>query len=239
MIEVLLLIFFIVFCCVYSTRRRHVDIRRAWRLNILSDVENVMSEEDRIKCINKQLSFMTIEAGADGVLSFKKILENSKGKPEDSTHSESSWLPKSWKAASRLFGDTQLSPEECAICLGEYEAGDTIAWAKAEGCDHVFHGECIREWLKKQHDECPLCRKEILITTKDLICREIDDGEESDVEIGPPLSTPNTAATSSSTIATTPQERETETSNPAPQQAPTDVAFQRIAADTVVQRIEL
>ena len=43
---------------------------------------------------------------------------------------------------------------ECVICLGEVPAGETIAEL---ACGHVYHPECIREWLTKSKDTCPMC----------------------------------------------------------------------------------
>lgn len=53
------------------------------------------------------------------------------------------------------------SKPECSICLQQYEEGETISWAKNEDCNHMYHEECIVEWLSK-HDECPLCRTNLL-----------------------------------------------------------------------------
>eukprot|EP00563_Minutocellus_polymorphus_P020517 CAMPEP_0197719666 /NCGR_PEP_ID=MMETSP1434-20131217/3330_1 /TAXON_ID=265543 /ORGANISM="Minutocellus polymorphus, Strain CCMP3303" /LENGTH=401 /DNA_ID=CAMNT_0043304433 /DNA_START=147 /DNA_END=1348 /DNA_ORIENTATION=+ len=36
---------------------------------------------------------------------------------------------------------------ECSICLSGYETGETVSWAKEEGCDHMYHEQCIVGWL--------------------------------------------------------------------------------------------
>jgi hypothetical protein len=47
---------------------------------------------------------------------------------------------------------------QCAICLTEYEAGETL---KRFRCRHDFHSECIDNWLK-QKGICPSCRKGVV-----------------------------------------------------------------------------
>lgn len=47
--------------------------------------------------------------------------------------------------------------ENCSICLDDIEPG---AYGTQLTCKHIFHNECIMGWYK-QHQTCPLCRKEI------------------------------------------------------------------------------
>ena len=57
---------------------------------------------------------------------------------------------------------------ECSICLTEYQGGDTISWSKDDKCGHIFHEECITEWLSTPkrdgflNDACPLCRSKLV-----------------------------------------------------------------------------
>jgi len=41
----------------------------------------------------------------------------------------------------------------CTICIGEIEQGDRIG---ALPCDHAFHVDCLKQWLKRRN-VCPLC----------------------------------------------------------------------------------
>lgn len=48
---------------------------------------------------------------------------------------------------------------ECCICLEEYETGDRCQVFPV--CNHVYHSNCIDNWLKK-NSTCPICRNCIL-----------------------------------------------------------------------------
>ncbi|CAJ1952853.1 unnamed protein product [Cylindrotheca closterium] len=50
---------------------------------------------------------------------------------------------------------------ECCVCLDKYEAGDTICASKNQECTHVYHKDCVMDWLKN-HNQCPLCRTDLL-----------------------------------------------------------------------------
>ncbi|MCD7471259.1 hypothetical protein HAX54_011593 [Datura stramonium] len=46
----------------------------------------------------------------------------------------------------------------CAICLGEYSAGETLRCIPE--CEHCFHVECVDKWLK-MNSTCPVCRNSL------------------------------------------------------------------------------
>lgn len=48
---------------------------------------------------------------------------------------------------------------ECAVCLNEFEDDETLRLIPK--CDHVFHPECIDEWLAS-HTTCPVCRANLV-----------------------------------------------------------------------------
>lgn len=42
---------------------------------------------------------------------------------------------------------TRQVANSCPICLSAFEVGDTLCWASSPSCQHVFHQECMHDWL--------------------------------------------------------------------------------------------
>lgn len=49
---------------------------------------------------------------------------------------------------------SEFSQEECIVCLMEFEEDEMV---KILPCGHMFHTDCIDEWLKRS-TFCPLCK---------------------------------------------------------------------------------
>jgi hypothetical protein len=62
-------------------------------------------------------------------------------------------------ASEFTYDDESTVDHACPICLGGYKKGDMLSASKH--CPHMFHKECILEWLE-QHAECPLCRVKMI-----------------------------------------------------------------------------
>ncbi|KAL7451552.1 hypothetical protein ACHAWC_003378 [Mediolabrus comicus] len=91
---------------------------------------------------------------------------------------------------TRSKDDRREVPIFCAVCLGEYEVGEKVCWSSNTECTHVFHHDCMKNWLeasgkrasKKQRFsenptrrqvlnfsmECPCCRQAFVDKTVDL-----------------------------------------------------------------------
>ncbi|KAL4454981.1 hypothetical protein ABPG74_006363 [Tetrahymena malaccensis] len=50
-----------------------------------------------------------------------------------------------------------VQEEQCSVCLIEFQENDKI---RITICDHIFHSECLLQWLKSQ-ENCPNCRKDL------------------------------------------------------------------------------
>ena len=65
-------------------------------------------------------------------------------------------------------GDTEIvelpSPvaNECAICLDPFDEGQVICQSQNPACSHIFHSDCVAQWLQK-HGRCPICRSKYII----------------------------------------------------------------------------
>jgi len=64
--------------------------------------------------------------------------ETSETEPVTITNESNSQLQATEKRSMPIF---------CAICLSEYEKGDRVCWSSNAECSHVFHEDCILQWL--------------------------------------------------------------------------------------------
>ncbi|KAG7342664.1 ring finger domain containing protein [Nitzschia inconspicua] len=53
----------------------------------------------------------------------------------------------------------------CTVCLESYRTGDVIVWSDDPECCHVYHKECLVDYLSKRknpstkENPCPICRR--------------------------------------------------------------------------------
>lgn len=89
------------------------------------------------------------------------------------------------KEEKKCKAEVRDVPIFCAICLMEYEISERICWASNPECTHVFHEDCVTQWLislgrtksKMQRFsmnpsekellnyqlECPCCRQDFIM----------------------------------------------------------------------------
>jgi hypothetical protein len=58
------------------------------------------------------------------------------------------------EAAGKLVVSALESEAECSVCLTDMQTGES---AVVLGCGHSFHPQCVREWLCKGRETCPMC----------------------------------------------------------------------------------
>jgi Ring finger domain len=61
---------------------------------------------------------------------------------------------------STILLDMKSNPS-CDICLMDYQVGDEVTISHNPECSHIFHKECILEWVRKRQT-CPCCRRNYL-----------------------------------------------------------------------------
>jgi hypothetical protein len=53
----------------------------------------------------------------------------------------------------------------CSICLSHFKPQELVCESNNSSCQHVFHKDCMVDWLMKYHDDCPMCREVYLLKT--------------------------------------------------------------------------
>ena len=58
----------------------------------------------------------------------------------------------------RKYHSKKEASDNCVICVDEFIEEDQV---RVLPCNHVFHPQCIDEWLVNHSSLCPLCKKEV------------------------------------------------------------------------------
>lgn len=160
MYEIGVIIFFILFVVVAietffrHRREEHEELERFREQQRLE----VIATEERKQFVQLHLNSQILTH--EGPLNLNEDSDDDDN--EDS--SQENILTKTLASAGKSFRDllgSSISKRECTICLAEFQPKETVSWAKSKECSHVFHQDCLIQWLEK-HNECPLCRIDIL-----------------------------------------------------------------------------
>jgi hypothetical protein len=63
-----------------------------------------------------------------------------------------------------LAGEEDSIPG-CAICLSHFKSQELVCESNNSSCQHIFHKDCMVDWLMKYHDNCPMCREVYILKT--------------------------------------------------------------------------
>ncbi len=47
----------------------------------------------------------------------------------------------------KVVTERRAVPMFCAVCLTKYEINDRVCWSSNSECSHIFHEDCMRQWL--------------------------------------------------------------------------------------------
>ena len=130
---------------------------------------------------NKQRMCLVLFRNNKNPVSKERQAKEISGEEDDDSDIESN---------TRSKDDRREVPIFCAVCLGEYEVGEKVCWSSNTECTHVFHHDCMKNWLEasgkrasKQQRfsenptrrqvlnfsmECPCCRQAFVDKTVDL-----------------------------------------------------------------------
>ena len=56
-----------------------------------------------------------------------------------------------------LLQDASSPDMECSICFMEYQSDDLVTRLKCDS-KHIFHKECLSQWIVQGKNSCPICR---------------------------------------------------------------------------------
>jgi len=87
------------------------------------------------------------------------------------------------------LGSTSYDEErECPICMEHLKVGDFVSWSPNNQCNHVFHHQCVKEWLVKKTC-CPFCRETFLPIKEDTNLSESKPTESQEESSSKPQET--------------------------------------------------
>ena len=85
-------------------------------------------------------------------------------------------LIKKMGAYKKIKDDEPVVGEPCPICMEDFIGGE---FKRTLHCLHTYHKRCIDKWIREDHDECPMCRKNVFNKPKEE-CLLIPDTVHSD-----------------------------------------------------------
>ena len=148
------------------------NVENSNKVDIEGDLDIGTTSIYRAEAIEENRSF-DVEEGP--VILVGTVEEKEKGDDENqaldslaSCHSSASGsLPTTCPRARRstLSSDESSLEHVCPICLGAYQQGTMLF--VSQQCAHIFHVDCILEWLTK-HEDCPICRVK-MVTEEEMV----------------------------------------------------------------------
>jgi hypothetical protein len=162
---------------------RSLDIEEGADTHMLEDTDNNDEEQEHIEegadahmledTDNSDKEQEHIEKGADTHM----LEDNDNNDDEEQDHQALDSLPagprarrRSTLSSSDESSTNTLDHDVCPICLGAYKEGNMLFASKH--CAHIFHGDCILEWLTNRREDCPICRVQ-MVTEEEMVASAV------------------------------------------------------------------
>lgn len=113
---------------------------------INDDDEYVFSESELVLFDNDDLSSLTFLDTLNDIINV-----NRNGNNNITTNKN-----KGYKKVKET--DTKILDLQCPICIEPFCLRECY---RKLNCDHFFHKKCIDRWVKRDKNECPMCRSNI------------------------------------------------------------------------------
>mmetsp|Transcript_30826 Transcript_30826/g.46761 ORF Transcript_30826/g.46761 Transcript_30826/m.46761 type:complete len:247 (+) Transcript_30826:58-798(+) len=117
-------------------------------------IENVVDKEN-FEYDPESNSYQFQGHKGEGNKGVTKGVTKDEGKSDEENNDEENKDVKDEEDREEGSTDDSLSTNTCSICLEKFREGDGVI---ISACSHVFHRECVLEWLQKK-DGCPMCRQ--------------------------------------------------------------------------------
>jgi Ring finger domain len=150
------------------------------------------------KAVQKSQEDADLEMGVEVAVKPGDVVEDSTRSPElsdnvDATAGTVGGTANTTTCVNTVILDDSNNADHhtmCCICLVPYEEG--VAVMTGTLCNHMFHRSCCQNWLL-QHDDCPYCRKEMMLATELREAAIAVLGEQRVTELSMPIEKPKHA----------------------------------------------
>ena len=61
--------------------------------------------------------------------------------------------------SKKVKSESDICRETCPICIDDFKPNELY---RNLNCGHQFHKKCIDRWFRKDHSDCPMCRKQVI-----------------------------------------------------------------------------
>lgn len=146
--QLIILVSAIVFWVLFAVCVRQYLPQAAQTVRRIAGIPTSEAQEARKKFVDANLK--SVEWSGGSLARGKVASDEEKG--ENAETNESS--------------DNQEDGDECPVCLATIQPGDMVSSSTNEACPHVFHRDCIYEWLLRKKG-CPMCRNPFLVEPDD------------------------------------------------------------------------